>query len=152
MDNDELKVTQTFFIPATIDHVWNFITSDQQMKLWFQANKFFINPFDGGMIEIPISIEGEEYTVIGEIGLVYPKSRLIFSWNERNSQGGEWFHNTFVEINLTEIDDETQFELVHSGFKRLPSKIREQIYQRYLDYWEKGDILDRLLSLIEAAN
>ena len=35
MENSKLKVSQTLFIPEAIDQVWDFITSDQKMMLWF---------------------------------------------------------------------------------------------------------------------
>ena len=40
------------------------------MKTWFEAEEFLIDVFEGGNIEIPLTIGDEECVIEGEIGLI----------------------------------------------------------------------------------
>jgi hypothetical protein len=119
------------------------------MKNWFNADVFIIDAIEGGEIEIPINFGGDEVIIEGEIGLVLPKEKFVFTWIERNQNGDAWFNNTSISIELEQKSDcGTKCTFTHDGFKYLPEDEREGIYKRYLEFWEHSDILKRLKSLI----
>jgi uncharacterized protein YndB with AHSA1/START domain len=143
-----LEVSQTIIIPAPIDQVWKFLINGEKMKSWFQADEFIIEIWEGGNIEIPFSYGGEKCLVKGEMGLLIPQEKFVFTWNETNEYGEDWFNTTNVSINLEEIDDGTELTLIHNGFKYLPAEIQEEVFQRYATFWAQSGILDRLCELI----
>ena len=74
-----LEITLNTSIPFGIDKVWDFLLSEEKMKLWFNADKFIIDAIEGGEIKIPISFQNQEYLIYGEVGLVLPKKKFVFS-------------------------------------------------------------------------
>ncbi len=148
MNNDSLKITKKIDIQAKRKHVWDFINDQENMQKWFQADEFIIDIFEGGSIRFSINIDGVDYQIVGEVGLVYPKSKFFFTWLEEGEDGIGWVNNTQVEIVLKAKNQVTQVELTHDGFDRLPANIRTNVYKRYVDYWENSGILDRISELI----
>ena len=148
MIDHKLEIFQEIFIPIPVDQVWNFFIDQNQMKNWFRADKFVIDIWEGGEIEIPLSFDGYECHAIGEIGLVLPKSKFAFVWRERDEFGDEWFNTTTVTLHLEEKDNGTQVKLVHSGFNYLPLEIQQDTLDRYSVYWNASGILERLNQLI----
>jgi uncharacterized protein YndB with AHSA1/START domain len=150
MLTETLEVHQEIVIPAPIKLVWDFIMNEANMKNWFQADEFTIEIWEGGKIEIPFSFGGHDCLVKGEMGLILPLERFVFTWNEVNEHGEDWFNTTNVAINLEKMDVGTKLTLVHTGFKYLPPDIQLAVYQRYSAFWAESDILERLVTLIEA--
>ena len=148
MHDNNLKITQEIYIPAAHETVWEFLLSEEKMKLWFNADKFIIDAIEGGEIRIPLSFQGKEYIIAGEIGLILPRKKFVFTWIEGNKYGEFWFNNTTVIIELEEAGAGTQLSLTHDGFKYLSSEIREDAYRRYVAYWEEGKFMEQLLKLI----
>ena len=148
MKNQTLEIIHEIVIPAPRDQVWAFLLNEEKMKNWFNADQFVIDAMEGGEIEIPLSFDGEEITVLGEIGLVYPKEKFIFTWMERDQTGEIWFNNTSITIELDESRIGTYCRFKHDGFKYLPDDEREEIFKRYTLFWEEQRILQHLKSLI----
>lgn len=148
MTTEVLKITHKATIAAPLDQVWNFFVDQDQMKNWFRADKFIIDIWEGGEIEIPFSYNDYKCQVIGEIGLVLPKSKFAFMWRERDKFGKEWFNTTTVTLHLEEIDNGTQVKVVHSGFNYLPLEIQQDTLDRYTVYWNASGILERLNQLV----
>jgi len=45
-----------------------------------------------------------------------------------------------------------QLTLIQEGFKYLPVEIRDNIYRRYVAFWQYSDIMPRLLELFNSRN
>lgn len=148
MNTDLLKITKQISIPAPIDLVWDFLLDEEQMKNWFNAAEFIIDAIEGGNIEIPISINGEELCAIGEIGLIFPKEKFVFTWLERDQDNETWFNNTTITIQLEGLDTGTALTLIHDGFKYLPDNEQIEIFEDYRIFWDQNGILERLPALI----
>lgn len=149
MSIESPQIIQEITIPASVDQVWDFLLNEEMMKQWFHANTFTIDAIEGGKIEIPFSFGGAAILVEGEIGLIIPKKKFAFTWIERNQYGEAWFNNTMVTIELAPAISGTKLTLTHDGFKYLPERIRTAVYQKYLAFWDKPNILTRLQSLIK---
>ena len=150
MNEQSLSIEQHITIAAPIEAVWDFLVDEEKMKDWFQAAKFSIDLLEGGIFEIPFPAGGPGCKAIGEVSILVKDQNYVFVWWERNLFGEEWFNCTTVTISLKPQDDcaTTRLNLIHDGFKNLDDEIREEAYQRYLEYWSKSDILPRLDSLI----
>ena len=148
MSIDTLKVLQEITILAPLGQVWAFLMDGEKMKRWLKANEFVIDVNEGGKIEIPLSFDGEKCFVEGEIGLVIPHQKFVFTWLERNAYGETWFNNTMVTILLEEKGAKTKLTLIHDGFKYLPIGMQTAVFQKYRAFWEETSILLRLQSLI----
>jgi uncharacterized protein YndB with AHSA1/START domain len=151
MNSEDLKITQSKLIPATQDQIWEFLIDETRMKNWFQAEKFAIDPYEGGEIKIRLTFGAENYVIAGEIGLILPKKKFVFTWLERDQYGETWFNNTSIIIELEEVAAGTQCTFTHDGFKYLSNEIRSDVYARYLEFWGAADILERLQTLVMAA-
>jgi uncharacterized protein YndB with AHSA1/START domain len=134
-------ITQEITIPVPIENVWEFLMSEPNMKNWFEADEFVIDIIEGGKIEIPLSIGGEECLIEGEIGLILPMEKFAFTWIA-------WFNNTTVTFKLEEEKNKTNFTLVHGGFQYLPEDQLEYIFEKYQTFWKEGRLLKRFRSLV----
>jgi uncharacterized protein YndB with AHSA1/START domain len=143
-----LEVTKEFFIPAPPNQVWRFLMSEEKMKTWLHADEFVIDMSDGGKIEFPLTFGEDEYLILGEFSILLFEKKYAFVWRERDALGDEWFNCTTVSFDLEKKENGTLLNLVHTGFKYLPPEVQHQIHARYLDFWVRGDILDRLVSLV----
>ena len=152
MNKNNFKISLDTYIPFELDTIWDFLLSEEKMKRWFNAEKFVIDAMAGGEIKIPVSFQGKEWLVKGEIGLVLPKTKFVFTWLERDKLGDRWFNNTIVTIHLEEFASGTQLRLVHDGFKYLPEEIQKEVHHKYLVYWQESKIMERLLDLLSADN
>jgi uncharacterized protein YndB with AHSA1/START domain len=149
-NKDTLEVTKTILIPTPVSQVWRFLMNEEKMKVWLNADEFVIDMEDGGKIEFPLAFGQQKYLIIGEISILLLEKKYTFIWRERDSFGDEWFNCTTVSFDLEENENGTLFKLVHNGFKYLPPEVQHQIHKRYEDFWVRGDILDRFVSLVVA--
>jgi uncharacterized protein YndB with AHSA1/START domain len=150
MSDQNLEIIHKIIIPVPLDQVWDFLLTDENMKTWFDANEFIIDSIEGGKIEIPLAFGAEEVTIEGEIGLVQPKKKFVFTWLERNQFGEAWFNNTSIAIELENVADGTYCKFTHEGFKYLPADEQVDIFNKYAVFWEEKQILPRLKTLIGA--
>lgn len=148
MNSKPLQIIQEITIPTAIDKVWEFLLNEKKMKQWLHANEFVIDVYEGGNIEIPLSFDGENCLVEGEIGLVIPKKKFAFTWIERDDYGETWFNNTMVTIELEVVESGTKLSLKHDGFKYLSENIQASVYHKYQAFWKEQNFLTRLQSLI----
>lgn len=148
MNAKELKVSHEIVVPISRDRVWNFLLNEEKMKLWFNAKVFVIDAYEGGEIKVPYTFQGLECQIEGEIGLILPKEKFVFTWNERNKEGDAWFNNTTVTIKLSEVDAGTQITVVHDGFKFLPKEIQQVTKNKYESFWQKSNIMNRLQTFL----
>jgi len=148
MSNSDLKITRELFIPASVDVVWAFLMNEEKMKDWLKADKFVIDMSDGGEIEFPLSFGEEKYFILGEFSILLIKEKYAFVWRERNMFGEEWFNCTIVNFDLEKKDNGTLLKFLHDGFKYLPSDKQKPVYERYVNFWKSGSLLEKLSSLI----
>jgi hypothetical protein len=144
MRDRKLDISLEHFIPISVDQVWNFFIDQHQMKKCFRADKFVIDIWEGGEIEISLSIGDYERHAIGENDLVLPKNQFAFVRRERDDLGDEWFSTTTVPLYLEEKEYGTHVKLVHHGFKYLPPEIQQDTHHRYSVYGNENGILERL--------
>lgn len=149
MSTEGPKITRTMTVSASIDQVWEFLLSDAKMKQWFNADDFVIDVYEGGKIEIPLTITDKKVLIEGTIGLILPKEKFVFTWIERDRFGDTWFNNTTVNIELEAKADQTRLTLTHDGFKYLPENLQDEIVEKYQAFWENSGILERMQTLLE---
>jgi len=149
MSSESPKITRTISITAALDQVWDFLLNEEKMKTWFNAQEFTIDAYEGGKIEIPLTIAEEKVMIEGEIGLILPKEKFVFTWIERDRFGDAWFNNTTVNIELEATGEQTQMTLTHDGFKYLSEDNQDKALKNYKDFWESSGILERMQLLVE---
>jgi uncharacterized protein YndB with AHSA1/START domain len=142
------KIIREITIPAPLDQVWEFLMNEEKMKRWLDAKAFVIDVYEGGNIEIPLTFDGEDCFVEGEMALIVPHKKFEFTWIERNAFGETWFNNTMVRIELEPNEMDTKLTLRHDGFKYLPDDIQEAVYHKYRAFWGMDTVFERLQSLV----
>lgn len=152
MADENLEIVREFFIPASMDSVWNFLLNEKKMTTWLNADEFVIDLWESGGFVFPYSFGGRECHIIGEVTILLDRKKYAFTWWEREDSGKEWQTCTTVALNLQEKDEGVLISLVHNGFKYLPPPIVEDVYQRYSDYWGNSGSLEYLAALIIADN
>ena len=148
MSNTPLQIIQEIMIPAPVAQVWAFFMNEDKMKQWLYANEFVIDIYEGGKVEFPLSFDGENFLVEGEIGLIIPPKKFVFTWIEQDKYGNAWFNNTSIKIELETTDLGTKLTLMHDGFNYLPDAIKTAVFERYITFWQEPNILTRLQTLI----
>lgn len=89
------------------------------MQLWLMKNNF--QPFVGHEFQFktnPLPQFNFDGIVHCKVLEIIPNKKLVYSWKGGPSQDEtEW--DTIVEWTLTEKDDGTELQLVHSGFENV---------------------------------
>ncbi len=152
MKNAGLDIQQEISVPLPIKTVWDYLVNQDGLKVWFGAEHFVIDPYQGGQISIPFSRGDDTIQVVGDTGLLITYKKLVFTWIERDSKGKEWFYPTLVTIEFNEVDDGTRIRISHSGFQRLPSGIRDDVIERYKAFWRDESRLEKLHASLLAAS
>ena len=95
-------IKQTVLIEAPIQKVWDLVSSGEAIGTWFMPNNL-------------VAEEGHEFHIQSPFGPspckvleVEPPHRLTFSWDTEG-----WY----VEFLLKEINGNTEFTLIHGGWK-----------------------------------
>ncbi|MEH7383439.1 SRPBCC domain-containing protein [Bacillus sp. JJ1533] len=96
------EIKQTVLIEAPIQKVWDLVSTGEAIGTWFMPNDL-------------VAKEGHEFHIQSPFGPspckvleVEPPHRLTFSWDTEG-----WY----VEFLLKEIDGNTEFTLIHGGWK-----------------------------------
>lgn len=148
MSDVELVIHQKVFLARPPHEVWDFLLNHDGLKRWFNAREFVVDVWEGGELKFSIERGGQTYRVSGETGLLNHQKQLIITWIEQDRYGRYWFAPTNVSFQPLPVEDGTQFELTHNGFKYLPGDSQQEIYRQYQTYW--ADVaLPQLKSLIE---
>lgn len=103
MENNQLlDIKQTIMINAPIQKVWNQVSTSEGIAAWFMPNDFELK-------------EGHEFHIQSPFGPspckvleVEEPNRISFSWDTDG-----WF----VEFLLKEVGEQTEFTLIHGGWK-----------------------------------
>lgn len=96
------EIKQTIIIEAPIRRVWNFISTSEGIDAWFMPNNF--EPKVGHEFHVQSPFGPSPCKVLD----LEAPNRLSFSWDTDG-----WV----VSFILKEVDDKTEFTLIHAGWK-----------------------------------
>jgi uncharacterized protein YndB with AHSA1/START domain len=110
-------IHHTLFFPNKPEVVWKYLTKSELMELWLMKNDF--QPVVGHNFQFKtnplpnLNFDGIVYCKVLEI---IPNKKLVYSW-KGGPQPGEIIMDSIVEWTLTEKNNGTELDVVHSGFK-----------------------------------
>ncbi|KKO51769.1 SRPBCC family protein [Paenibacillus sp. DMB20] len=123
------EVRQTIVVKAPIDKVWKAVSTSEGIAAWWMPND--LKPVLGQKFTLFTGQYGDSPCQVTELD---PPYRLGFDWDE------DWH----VVFELKEMGEETEFTVIHSGWKtEKHSKIRGIMEQGW------AQITVRLASYIE---
>ena len=141
-----MKVEQSILIAAKRDRVWQGWV--EEISAWWSKPYYnepkivtglTLEPRLGGLF---IEEWGKDAGyLIGQVIEWLPPQRLSYTWSERSWAG----IITVVRLEFTAVKDQTQINLIHEGFERLPDG-REQ--QKSYEHGS-ADLLGRLKAYAE---
>lgn len=100
-ENNIPDIRQTVMLNAPIQKVWDVVSTAEGMSAWFMPNDF--QPVVGHEFHINAGPFGMSPCKVTEID---PPHRLSFNW------GKDWT----LTFELTEVEDRTEFTLIHAGW------------------------------------
>ena len=133
MENTLQDITQTVVLNAPIQKVWDTVSTSEGIASWFMPNDFKLEVGHEFHIQSPF---GPSPCKVTEVN---PPNKLSFIWDTDG-----WF----VSFILKELGDQTEFTLIHGGWKQpdathLKSKskklvIHETMSQGWVGIVQKG--------------
>jgi uncharacterized protein YndB with AHSA1/START domain len=132
-------IIQTVTINAPIQKVWENVSTADGITKWFMPNDFQLEEGYEFHIQSPF---GPSPCKVTEVD---PPNKLSFIWDTEG-----WF----VSFILKEMDDKTEFTLIHGGWKEAddklikPNETSSVIRDRMAHGWE-GIVQERLRKAIE---
>ncbi|WP_144512543.1 SRPBCC domain-containing protein [Bacillus sp. FJAT-22090] len=139
MENTLPEITQTVILNAPIQKVWDFVSTSDGIASWFMPNDFQLELGHEFHVQSPF---GPSPCKVTEIN---PPNQLSFTWDTEG-----WF----VSFILKELDDKTEFTLIHGGWKQpdaLIAKANQKsavIRETMSQGWE-GIVQKRLRKVVE---
>lgn len=139
MGNKLKDIIQTVTINAPIQKVWENVSTADGIAKWFMPNDFQLEEGYEFHIQSPF---GPSPCKVTEVD---PPNKLSFIWDTEG-----WF----VSFILKEMDDKTEFTLIHGGWKEADDKLIKPnekssvIRDRMVHGWE-GIVQERLRKAIE---
>lgn len=118
IDADRLSIKQIFDAP--VEKVFDCFTQPQILNQWFSPSESIginaqLDLNVGGAYRFEMLKEdGEDHIAVGEFTEINPPTRLAFTWAWEGSDDPV----TLVTISLRKIGQQTEVELVHSGFSQ----------------------------------
>lgn len=95
-------ITQTVLVEAPIQKVWNYVSTAEGISAWFMPNDFQAR-------------EGYEFTIQSPFG---PSPCKVLEIDEPHKLSFQWdTDGWFVTFLLKEIGSQTEFTLIHGGWK-----------------------------------
>lgn len=95
-------ITQTVLVEAPIQKVWNYVSTAEGISAWFMPNDFQAQ-------------EGYEFTIQSPFG---PSPCKVMEIDEPYKLSFQWdINGWFVTFLLKEKDTQTEFTLIHGGWK-----------------------------------
>jgi uncharacterized protein YndB with AHSA1/START domain len=94
-------IRQTVVLNAPIRKVWDAVATSEGIAAWFMPNDF--QPVEGYEFHLNAAQFGMSPC---KVTVVDPPNRLSFNW------GKDWA----LTFELTELDDQTEISLIHSGW------------------------------------
>lgn len=103
METNQLQdIKQTIMIDAPIQKVWKQVSTSEGIAAWFMPNDFVLKEGHEFHIQSPFGPSPCKVLVVDE------PNRISFSWDEEG-----WF----VDFLLKAVGEQTEFTLVHGGWK-----------------------------------
>ena len=136
MDNQPIILERVFNAP--IDKVWNALTNNEEMKIWyFQLPEFIpVIGFEFRFIGGPTA--DRQYQHICKITAVESKKKLAHSWRYDGYDG-----ISFVTWELWDEDSTTRLRLTHNGLETFPHSNQDFAKENFEIGW--ASILDSSL-------
>ncbi|TRZ37941.1 SRPBCC domain-containing protein [Niallia circulans] len=132
-------IIQTITIDASVEKVWNFVSTAEGIAAWFMPNDFQAELGYEFHLQSPFGPSPCKVTALE------PPHKLSFDWDTEG-----WF----VTFSLKELDGRTEFTVIHGGWKNtedLIGKANEKsaiIRDRMNQGW--SGIVQRLKKVVEA--
>lgn len=141
-----LHVRRSGLIQATVERVWEELTSFERLAAWFgRGHQLEVyEPHLGGRVRLSVEIEGARRAFGGWILVFEPPRELTFS---DNWESGEWPVPTLITLRLTPLFDACHIELFHHGFERLGGDAGREL-QGYESGWNSRH-LEALKAIVE---
>lgn len=121
MDNTLQDITQTVILNAPIQKVWDTVATSEGIASWFMPNDFKLEVGYEFHIQSPF---GPSPCKVTEVNAPH---KLSFIWDTDG-----WF----VSFILKELGDQTEFTLIHGGWKQ-PDALISKANQKSADIHEK---------------
>jgi uncharacterized protein YndB with AHSA1/START domain len=131
-------IRHTILLKAPIQKVWDNVSTAEGISAWFMPNDF--QPVLGHEFTINSEQWGTSHCKVTELD---PPTRLAFSWGE------DWF----ISFDLKDLDGQTEFTLVHSGWNADKKTAFDETHGVVRDRMNQGwgsFVLPRLAQLVEA--
>nr|WP_275297755.1 SRPBCC domain-containing protein [Clostridium sp. YIM B02551] len=113
-------IVRSVVIEADINKVWDAIATKEGLEAWLMPNNF--KPILGYEFTFKSQPKGDWdgicHCIVKELN---PPYKLGFTWSGNNL-------DQYVSFELKEIDDKTEFTLVHSGWSEENMQLREIMY------------------------
>ncbi|MFJ8064397.1 SRPBCC domain-containing protein [Psychrobacillus sp. NPDC096426] len=103
MENTLQDITQTVILNAPIQKVWDKVSTSEGIASWFMPNDFKLEKGHKFHIQSPF---GPSPCKVTEVN---PPNKLSFIWDTEG-----WF----VSFILNEMGEQTEFTLIHGGWKQ----------------------------------
>ncbi|MDM5334403.1 SRPBCC domain-containing protein [Ureibacillus composti] len=102
MNNKLPDITQTVLVNAPIQKVWNYVSTAEGIASWFMPNDFKLE-------------EGFEFHIQSPFG---PSPCKVLEIDKPNRLSFQWDTDGWVvTFILKEVGDQTEFTLIHGGWK-----------------------------------
>jgi uncharacterized protein YndB with AHSA1/START domain len=128
------EINHTYFFPHNAETVWQYLTNAELMALWLMDNDFQpIVGYDFQFKTRPLpnmNFDGNVYCKVLEI---QPCKKLVYSWKGGPGDGRITL-DSIVTWTLTEKDNDTELQLVHSDFK----EVEFMMYSAMNEGWRKN--------------
>ena len=114
MKNEPFVIEQTYM--ASVERVWNAITSSEEMKQWyFDITEFIPEPgFEFQFVAGPD--EKRQYRHLCKVTEVIPMQKLAYSWQFEGYEG-----KSLVTFELWPQGELTRLQLTHEGLESFPA-------------------------------
>lgn len=132
------RIEKTIHIAAPIERVWRAISNAQEFGEWFGLKAeapFEAGATIGALITDPPGYEDQPFELV--IERVEPPKHLAFRWHPYAEPGTDLSTEpmTLVEFNLTAAGDETDLQIIESGFDKLSPERKAEAWRMNEHGW-----------------
>jgi uncharacterized protein YndB with AHSA1/START domain len=135
------SIHKSILVGAPAEAVWQGLGSQEGLRRWL-AEEMAFEPRLGGRV----LFHAYGCELAGRVTEFEPPRRLAFTWNQTPPG---WPEPTLLTVTVADEGTGSRVHLVHSGFDRLPAKIRDEVFAGYVQGWEDDSDLIRLKQLAE---
>jgi uncharacterized protein YndB with AHSA1/START domain len=114
MENSNPVVVEETY-NATVEKVWNAITSYGEMKQWYFEEIESFKPEVGFNTQFSVQANGNDYLHIWKVTEVIPMNKIVYNWTYRDYEG-----DSYVTWELSSESDKTKLKLSHFGIESFP--------------------------------